>query len=76
MTNLDDLRVGSKVRLIINEGEFQHETIFNVERRVDRFVLLSHIEQNNRVLQEDQQAAFPVKVNNPNNLVGYEIFRE
>lgn len=61
LLNADQLSKGSRLRLTILEGSFQHESIYKVTIVGQNYFMVQLIEQNGIQLPEDQQSVTPYK---------------
>ncbi|MFD2033981.1 hypothetical protein ACFSKL_04210 [Belliella marina] len=61
LQNADQLEIGSRLRQVILDGNFQHESIYHVERTGDYYFLARIVEQDGEELPEERQTVAPYR---------------
>lgn len=57
----NQIKVGNRLRSIIHEGDFQHETIYVVNRLLEIYLMVQIVEQNGHSLAQEQQLVIPIR---------------
>ncbi|MFB6307606.1 MAG: hypothetical protein ABEH43_11600 [Flavobacteriales bacterium] len=61
MQNTDQLEIGSRLRQVIHDGNFQHESIYHVERIGGYYFMARIVEQDREELPEERQTVAPYR---------------